>query len=100
MLDDKKIKESSRIVVALINEGKVITPKAGTTTFFLDQSRKTLLVTKRLLDLYLEEKVDTHLWVINASYYSMFFGATALLAHYDRKIDVEVGIHMLTYHAL
>lgn len=100
MLDDKKIKESSKIMVALINEGKIITPKLGTSTFFLNQSRKTLIVAKRLLDLYSEEKLDTHLWVINASYYSMFFAATAVLAHYGRKINVEVGLHMLTYHAL
>lgn len=100
MLEDKKIKESSKIIIALINEGKIIAPKQGTTTFFFDQSRKTLIVARRLLDLYSEEKLDTHLWVINASYYSMFFAATALLAYYGRKINVEVGIHMLTYHAL
>jgi len=30
----------------------------------------------------------------------MFFAATALLAHFRHKINVEVGIHALTYHAL
>ena len=50
--------------------------------------------------MYDEEKLDTNLWVINTSYYSMFFAATALLAKFGHKIDSEVGIHRLTYHAL
>ena len=58
------------------------------------------MISKRLLDLYIEEKQDSHLWVINTSYYSMFFAATALLAHFHHKINSEVGIHALTYHAL
>ena len=40
------------------------------------------------------------MWVINASYYSMFFAATALLAKFGHKIRTDIGIHKLTYHAL
>ena len=37
------------------------------------------------------------LWVINASYYSMFYMANASLAHLGIKIRSEIGIHKLTY---
>jgi len=40
------------------------------------------------------------MWAITTAYYSMFFAATALLAHFGHKIKSEIGIHKLTYHAL
>ena len=100
MLDNKKIEQSSHIVRALISDGKIVTPHSGAASFFLKQSRMSLLVSKRLLDIYNIEKQETLLWVINSSYYSMFFAATALLAHFKHKINSEIGIHALTYHAL
>ena len=100
MLDEKEITQSSRIIDGLIKEDKIVKPKLGTAEFFFAQSHKTLAVAERLLRLYEEEKLDTHLWVINTAYYSMFFQATALLALFNRKIDVESGIHKLTFHAL
>ena len=100
MLDKPKIEQSSKVIRELIAEGKIIRPQAGLTEFFLNQSHKTLVIAERLLRLYEEEKLDTHLWVINTSYYAMFFQATALLALFNHKINVELGIHKLTFHAL
>lgn len=100
MLDEKRIEQSSKIIRELIVEGKIIKPKLGTAEFFLNQSHKTLVIAERLLRLYEEEKLDTHLWVINSSYYAMFFQATALLALFNHKIEGEMGIHKLTFHAL
>jgi len=100
MLDEKKIEQSSKIIRELIAAGKIIKPKMGVVDFFLNQSHRTLVIAERLLKLYDEEALDTHLWVINTSYYAMFFQATALLAFFNHKIEAEQGIHKLTFHAL
>jgi uncharacterized protein (UPF0332 family) len=100
MLDNKQIEQSSTIIKDLVQEGKIISPKTGTGSFFLKKSRNALIVSQRLLELFEEEQLDTHTWVINTAYYSMFFAATAILAKYNHKINVDVGIHKLTYHAL
>ena len=100
MLDKKYIEQSSDIIRQMIKEGKIVKPKIGAADFFIRKSRNALIVSERLLRLYDEEKLDTNLWVINTAYYSMFFAATALLAKFGRRIDAELGIHRLTYHAL
>ena len=100
MLGEKKVEQSSRIVKEFIQDGKIIKPKGGTDNFFMQKSREALNIAKRLLEIYDEEGLETNLWVINTSYYSMFFAATALLAKFNHKIDVDFGIPKLTYHAL
>lgn len=100
MLDEQKIEQSSKVIRELIATGKIVRPKVGMVDFFLNQSHRTLAVAERLLKLYEEEGLDTHLWVINTSYYSMFFQATALLALFNHRIEAEQGIHKLTFHAL
>lgn len=76
------------------------------TRFFIIQSRKSLRVAKTLHAIdhddgtkgkYGYAKTDTgHLWVINASYYSMFYLARALLAHKRIKLSNIRGIHDIT----
>ncbi|MFH0701473.1 MAG: hypothetical protein V2A62_03475 [Candidatus Woesearchaeota archaeon] len=100
MLDEQKIEQSSKIIRELITAGKIVKPKVGMVDFFLNQSHRSLAVAERLLRLYDDERLDTHLWVINTSYYAMFFQATALLALFNHKIEAEQGIHKLTFHAL
>ena len=68
--------------------------------FFIEKSRNSLAISQRLVELFEEEDLDTHVWVINSAYYSMFFAATALLAKYNHKININQGVHKLTYHAL
>ena len=36
------------------------------------------------------KNLPSNLWVINASYYSMFFAATALLARYNKGKDLHI----------
>lgn len=100
MLDEKSIEQSSKIVKELIREEKIVKPNPKTCEFFARQSQKTLIVTERLLELQDNEAIDTNLWVINTSYYAMFFAATSLLAYYGKKLDIGQGIHKATYHAL
>jgi len=100
MLDEKRIQQSSKIVKVLLAEGRIVRPNPRTRDFFLKQSEKTLLVSQKLFELQIREQIDTNLWIINTSYYSMFFAATSLLAHYGKKLDVGQGVHRATYHAL
>ncbi len=100
MLDEKSIEQSSRIAKELISEGKIVKPNSKTLEFFSKQSQKTLIVAERLLELQEKEQVDTSLWVINTSYYAMFFAATSLLAYYGKKLDIGQGVHKATYHVL
>ncbi|MBI5881418.1 hypothetical protein HZB90_04775 [archaeon] len=76
------------------------------TRFFIIQSRKSLRVAKTLYAIDQDEvakgrysyaKTDSgHLWVINASYYSMFYLVRALLAHRRIKLGNMRGVHDLT----
>ena len=100
MIDKEQINESSKIMTQLIKQGKISEPKKEASSFFLNKSRNALTISKRLLELFDTENLDTHSWVINTSYYSMFYAAVALLAKNNHKINTEVGIHKLIYHAL
>ncbi len=100
MLDNKAIEESTKIIKQLISEQAIVIPETGRKTFFLEKSRISLVIAKRLLRLQREENINANMWIINTSYYAMFFAATALLAHHNHTINTEIGIHKLTYHAL
>lgn len=100
MLEDKRIKESSPIIRELIKEGRIVKPKEGSVEFFMEKSSQSIAVASRLLELENEEALTADMWVINASYYAMFFAATSLLARFGHRIKTEAGIHKLTYHAL
>lgn len=49
---------------------------------------------------FIEDSFEAYLWVVNPSYYSMFYTAGALLASEGIKITSEVGIHKKTFEAL
>lgn len=100
MLAEKDILESKKLVEKLVKEGKIIRPPTNQKDFFMEKATNSLRISKRLLELAEKESLDTYMWVINTSYYSMFFAATSLLAHFNKKIKSEIGIHKLTYHAL
>ncbi|MFH1511250.1 MAG: hypothetical protein ABIF10_06155, partial [Candidatus Woesearchaeota archaeon] len=100
MLDKKDLEESRSIIQKLVKDGKIINPPSNQKSFFLDKAINSLQVSKRLLGLAEEENLDTCMWVINTSYYSMFFAAISLLAYSNKKIKSEIGVHKLTYHAL
>lgn len=102
MLADKQKQESSSVIKNLIKEGKISQPEAEREKFFLGKSIESFNLAKRILELS-EDKDDplaSFMWVVSIAYYSMFFAATALLAHFGHKIREERSIHKLTYHAL
>ena len=97
---EDKYKESTNIIKSLIREEKIKEAMPESKNFFLNKAIQSVTLSDRLLRLQEEEKIETNMWIINISYYAMFFAATSLLAKYKKKIDSEIGIHILTYHAL
>lgn len=102
MFTEKQKEISRKIIEQLIKDKKIIKPKPNISPFFLNKSISSLEVSKRLLEISndKEDPIYDYMWVINAAYYSMFFAATSLLAHFNHKIDEDQGIHKLTFHAL
>ncbi|MBW2975388.1 hypothetical protein KY366_06735 [Candidatus Woesearchaeota archaeon] len=100
MLEDKRLKESSAIIKRLIAERGIDKPIEGTVEFFIEKSNQSIAVASRLLELEDEEGLIAEMWIINASYYAMFFAATSLLARFGHRIKEKSGVHKLTYHAL
>ncbi len=102
MLDEKQKKECATIVKQLISEGKIIKPLPIARQFFMDKALNSLQTSKRLFEISEDENdsLEAYMWVVNTAYYSMFYAATSLLARFNKKINVEVGIHQLTYCSL
>jgi len=94
-------KEESRSLISkLIKDGIIVKPVQGTKEFFLNKSIESLQISKRIFEIAENETLKSYMWTITTAYYSMFFAATSLLAHFGHKIKSEIGIHKLTYHAL
>ena len=110
MLEDKKIEEAKNNAIKDINSGKIIKTKDSKyIDFFLKNAKDSLDSAKILLDLSLNEKTKNSLgmpdfngflWVINSSYYSMFYMARTLLESIGVKIKTEESMHFLVFNAL
>lgn len=110
MLDDKKIKELQRRVTRLIQEGQITKEKdTAHVEFFLENAAKSLDSAQLLYKASTVKEVqaaaglkdfDGSLWVINASYYSMFYMARALLESEGIRLHGDQSIHVLTFDAL
>ena len=46
---------------------------------------------------FISRDFESYLWIINSSYYSMFYIAGALLASIGVKVKSEIGIHKKTF---
>lgn len=102
MLDDKQRRISRSVITQLIKENKIVRPQKDVSLFFIGKAINSLQVSRKLLEISesADQELNCFMWVINTSYYSMFFAATSLLAHFGHKIDTEVGIHRITFHAM
>ena len=111
MLDDKKIEEIKSRAKQFIIEGTI---KKGISNkdeieFFIGNSQKSLSTAQLLYDVstnikmqetYNQKDFDGFLWVINTSYYSMFYITRAILEKDGIKLKGDLSIHMLTFDAL
>lgn len=112
---EERIKEADTIITDLIKEKKIITSlpereKIKFTRFYLKQANLSLIAADLLYKIStqklskefhkLNPNYECFLWVLNPSYYSMFYSAHALLAYKGVRISQEQGIHKKTAHAL
>ncbi len=110
MLEDKQIEEAKDNAIKSINNGQIIkTKESRYVSFFIKNSRDSLDSAKVLFKLSIDKKKRDYLgmpnfngflWVINSSYYSMFYMARALLESIGVKIKTDESVHFLVFNAL
>src|SRR3989338_3016150 len=110
MLEDKKLKEAENRVKQYQNDGVIKTKgKPEHVDFFIKNADDSIDSAKALLELSTNSEkrkslgftnFNGLLWVVNASYYSMFYMARALLENAGIKLKADLSIHALTFDAL
>ncbi len=110
MLDEKKLREAGKRAESHIREGLIAKEKEGRfVQFFLDNARNSLESAKLLYEASTNENVKNalglsgfngFLWVINSSYYSMFYMARALLESRGIRIKSDLSVHAITFDAI
>jgi|SRR3989344_1706203 len=98
-MDEKK---SKTIIAQLIKEERIGTPEQDAEEFFFEKADESLQVAERLLKISQDknDSLKSYMWTISVAYYSMFYSATSVLAHFGHRIKTDIGIHKITYHAL
>ena len=106
MLEDKHIEEAKGRVKRLLDNEGVIRGRPDFVQFFLTNSKNSLDSAKLLFDAStkqdLKERIgfvdfNGYLWVINASYYSMFYAVRALLENAGVKIKTDFSLHLTVF---
>ena len=101
VLDRKKIDEAVRRAGNALREGTIRTKgEAKHVKFFLTNAQNSLDSAESLLEHTENGDYNGSLWVINASYYSMFYTVRALLESARIKLGSDLSIHALAFDAL
>lgn len=110
MLDEKHIKEIKNRTEKLVEKGDIFKERNGKyIEFFLKNSKDSFESAKLLFEVSNSENLkkltgfqgfNGFLWVINASYYSMFYMARALLEKGGIKIKTDYSVHVVVFDAL
>lgn len=111
---EKRIKNADSVILSLIKENKIVRLSEQERLRFVDfykrQANLSLIAADLLYNISTEklskefhklsDNYECFLWVINASYYSMFYSVHALLAYKRIRISTQQGIHKIISHAL
>ncbi len=110
MLDEKKLKEAESRIKQLISEGIIKSKgKPEHVDFFIKNADDSIDSAKALFELSTNSEKQEYLgfttfngllWVVNASYYSMFYMARALLENGGIKIKADLSVHAVTFDAM
>jgi uncharacterized protein (UPF0332 family) len=96
MLSKKEIDIISLKFEKFIRLNKISKPKPNKKEFFKNKANTSLNLAKKILQG--DEYFD---WVINISYYSMYYNAITLLAHINVDLnDLNESTHVIAYQAL
>lgn len=110
MLDEKKLKAVESRMKDYISKGIINSkqPKKNV-DFFLTNAKESLRTARCIYDMSTNQDYQKYtgyeglkgfLWVINASYYPMFYIVRALLDNEGIKLIANLSIHALTFDAL
>jgi len=107
MLEEKKLKEAEKRVKQYVADGIIMTKcKSEHTSFFLKNAEDSIDSAKVLFEISTDPEKQKFLgftsfngllWTVNASYYSMFYMARALLENEGIKIKSDLSIHAVTF---
>jgi uncharacterized protein (UPF0332 family) len=110
LIEEKQIKEIRSRVTQYLRDGTIQTKsKAEHIAFFLTNAKKSLNSANVLFDVSTKKDLqasmgypnfDGYLWVINASYYSMFYTVRALLENEGLKLRSDLSIHLVAFDAM
>ena len=107
MIEEQKLKEIQSRIKQYSLDGVIVSKqRVEHVDFFLKNADDSLQSARCLFDVstkhdYLGyDDLAGFLWVINASYYSMFYMARALLENSGIKLKADLSIHALTFDAL
>jgi len=110
MLDNKEIEIIKRNIKRFTSENLIIKEKQGKfIDFFMNNAADSLNSAKLLFKASTNKELQNSsgfpnfngfLWVINASYYSMFYMARALLESEGILIKTDNSVHLVTFDAL
>ncbi len=110
MLEEKKLREAEKRVKQYIADGIVRTrEKQEHTAFFLKNADDSIDSAKILFEISTDAEkqkllgftsFNGLLWTVNASYYSMFYMARALLENEGIKIKTDLSVHTVTFDAI
>jgi len=110
MLDEKRINEIKGRIANFIKEGTIKKEKEKKfVKFFLNNAGNSLNSAKLLFEVSTKNELKNttgfpgfngFLWVINSSYYSMFYMARALIENEGVKIKTDMSIHAVVFDAL
>ena len=110
MLDEKRINSIRKRIASFVKEGIIKRVKEiKFVEFFLNNSKNSLDSAKLLFEISTKNNLKKRLgfldfngflWVINSSYYSMFYMARALLESQGIKIKTELSVHSTVFDAL
>src|SRR3989338_11318795 len=107
MLEQKKLKEAENRVKQYLHEGIIKTKgKPEHVEFFLKNADDSIDSAKALFELSTDPVKQNFLgftsfngllWTVNASYYSMFYMARALLENEGILLKTDYSIHAVTF---
>lgn len=113
MLDEKRLEEIRKKVPMMVQEKEIIKKEENKkfVSFYLNNALISLQAARIIWETSHQQKIkqqfsfvddsfEAYLWVINPSYYCMFYMAGALLASEGIKISSEIGVHKKTFEAL
>src|SRR3989344_1647403 len=110
MLDNKEIEIIKRNINRFISENLIVKEKSGKfINFFMNNAKDSLDSAKLLFKASTNKELQNYsgfpsfngfLWVVNASYYSMFYMTRALLESGGVKIKADNSVHLVTFDAL